>query len=308
MTPSIDLRQRIGVTTSTERDWTLFSDWCDSLEVSPLPASPELLRRFLNEVPASAFVARRRLRAIDAAHVALGLAAPSEQLSSAASRFDPGLVAVTLGCIPVGGWPAGIMGRRDAALIALICTGGLTRRQVRALRAGPDKATGLSPAVEPGTCPACAVSRWLRVHALAAAAGWRAARAELADIGELPARDEVVHDCAHQIRWPDRPIRWPMFSAIDRHGWVNEAVPLSVRSITTVVASRLGEGERRCGSAGVSDLPGGPPLVRGTSASGNRQHGVQARQEASRRLRHLEEMIEEADAYAEAVLDRLALP
>ena len=181
-------------------------------------------------------------------------------------------------CIPVGGWPAGIVGRRDAALVALICAGGLTRRQVRALPATPGRAPVLSPAVEPGACPACAVSRWLRVHALAAAAGWRAVRAELADIGEVPARQETAHDCTRPVRWPNRPARWPMFSAIDRHGWVNEAVPLSVRSITTVVACRLEEGERRSHSPIVGDLPHSRPSVQAVSPSGNRQHGLQARQ------------------------------
>jgi hypothetical protein len=146
------------------------------------------------------------------------------------------------------------------------------------------------------------------VHALAAAAGWRAVRGELADLGEVPARDEDVHDCARRIRWPDRPVRWPMFSAIDRHGWVDEAVPLSVRSITTVVACRLEEGEHRGGSAGVTDLPDSPSHVNETAPSRNHQHGVQARQEASRRLEELGAMVDAADAYAEAVLEHLEFP
>jgi hypothetical protein len=303
--PSTVRRQRIDVTTLAERDWTLFADWCASLGVRPVPAGPELLRRFLLEVPASPAVARRRLRAIDAAHLALGLAAPSRQLKPPASRFDAELVAATLGCIRVGGWPAGIVGRRDAALVALICAGGLARRQVRGLRAASGQAPRLSPAVEPGACPACALSRWLRVHALAAAAGWRAARGELADIGEFPARDERAHDCAHEIRWPNRSVRWPMFSAIDRHGWVDEAVPLSVRSITTVVAFRLAEGDRRCRSGDTGRLPDDPQDVQAASPSGNRQQGLQARQEAVQRLEELQEMIDEADAYAEAILERL---
>ena len=99
-----------------------------------------------------------------------------------------------------------------------------------------------------------------------------------------------------------------MFSAIDRHGWVNEAVPLSVRSITTVVACRLEEGERRSHSPIVGDLPHSRPSVQAVSPSGNRQHGLQARQEASRRLEELEAMIDAADAYAEAILERLDLP
>jgi hypothetical protein len=96
-----------------------------------------------------------------------------------------------------------------------------------------------------------------------------------------------------------------MFSAIDRHGWVNEAAPLSARSITTVVAHRLVEGGRRSSSRGGNGLLGSPPTVQGAPPGGSRQHGLWARQEASRRLEDLEAMIDAADAYAEAVLGRL---
>jgi hypothetical protein len=99
-----------------------------------------------------------------------------------------------------------------------------------------------------------------------------------------------------------------MFSAIDRHGWVDEAVPLSVRSITTVVACRLDAGERRSVSPAACDLPDGPPHVRGTSLSGNHQQGLRARQEARRTLEELEGMIDAADAYVDAILERLDLP
>jgi hypothetical protein len=291
-----------------EREWALFVDWCAALGVRPVPVSPDLLRRFLIEVPVSPAVARRRLRAIDAAHRTLGFDAPGEQLRAPPpSRFDLSLVATTLAAIPVGGWPTGIVGRRDAALVALFCIGGLSRRRMRSLRAAPGQTPVLSPVVEPGACPACSVSRWLRVHALAAAAGWRAVRGQLADIGEVPARDEAAHDCARPVRWPDRSGRWPMFSAIDRHGWVNEAVPVSARSITTVVAHRLVEGGRRSSSRGGIDLLGSPPNVQGAAPSGSRQRGARARQEASRRLEDLEAMIDAADAYAEAVLGRLDL-
>ena len=230
--------------------------------VTPVPAKDAQLRRFLLEVPVSPAAARRRLRAIDAAHLALASSCPQRALILRHPASSPAWWPPPWRLIPVGGWPAGIVGRRDAALVALICVGGLTRRQVRTLCPASGQTPGFAPTVEPGACPACAVSRWLRVHALAAAAGWRAARGELADIGEVPARAEVVHDCARPIQWPDKPGRWPMFSAIDRHGWVNEAVPLSVRSITTVVACRLDEGERRSGRP-VAVNPDGPPHVRG---------------------------------------------
>jgi hypothetical protein len=99
-----------------------------------------------------------------------------------------------------------------------------------------------------------------------------------------------------------------MFSAIDRHGWVDEVVPLSVRSITTVVACRLGEGERRSVSPGACDLPDGPRNLQAVSPSGNHQQGLRARQEARRRLEELHGMIDAADSYAKTILDRFDLP
>jgi hypothetical protein len=134
------------VSSAVERDWALFVDWCLASGARPVPAGPALLRLFLAEVRCSPVVGRRRLKAIDSAHRALGFELPGEQLRSPPpARFDPGLVAATLGSISVGGWPAGIVGRRDAALVALICAGGLTRRQVGGLRAAPRQAPVLSP-------------------------------------------------------------------------------------------------------------------------------------------------------------------
>ena len=140
--------------TPGERDWTLFADWCASARGEARAGG----RQTCYAVSSSRCllhrrVARRRLRAIDAAHVALGLAAPSRRITSPACRFDQGVVAATLGCIPIGGWPTGIVGRRDAALVALVCTGGLTRRQVRALPATPGQGAGPVPRCRAGGLP-----------------------------------------------------------------------------------------------------------------------------------------------------------
>jgi hypothetical protein len=56
------------------------------------------------------------------------------------------------------------------------------------------------------------------------------------------------------------------------------------------------------------DLPDDAPVVHGLSPSGNHQQGLRARQDAGRRLEELAGMIDAADAYAEAVLERLDLP
>ena len=56
-----------------EAGWALVADWCESRGEAALPALPGTLERFSAEVPASAGVLARRLRAIDAVHRAMGL-------------------------------------------------------------------------------------------------------------------------------------------------------------------------------------------------------------------------------------------
>lgn len=139
---------------------------------------------------------------------------------------------VTARCCPAStptGWPrrwppsqsaagrAGIVGRRDGAIVALIAAAGLP---------GPETA---------GACPACALTRWWRVAVRLGSGGWRAVRADLADHGEIPAGDQTSHDCALPL---DRPAG-PLFCPIDRHGAPGIGRSLSTRSLTAIVAARL---------------------------------------------------------------------
>ncbi len=326
-----------------DRHWGLFADWCSATDVASLPATPETVLDFLAELPAGPATARRRILAVDAAHRRAGCPPPSASPALDAllrpprpARFDPDLVATALAIIPIGGWPVGIVGRRDAAVVALVCSAGLTRRQIQALRTAPSnhddqRRAGTVgepslPAVSatelPSPCPACALTRWQWVATATAAAGWRTVRSHLADLGETTAGDEMFHDCTRPASGPDLPDAedgWvpgqvgrgqgdgppaPLFCAIDRHGTPQSGYPLSTRSITTIVAGRIAAAahtNRRPPAATA------PDQTKSFAAWSSEAHArvVAARQAAIDRLASFEADLDQVDAYAEAILARL---
>jgi len=322
---------------ATDRHWALFADWCTATDRASLPATPDTVLAFLAELPAGPVTLRRRLLAVDAAHRHAGYPPPSAAPAFDAllrpprpARFDPELVAAALSAIPVGGWPAGIVGRRDAALVTLVCCAGLTRRQVQALRTLPAglgdgpaarpvgewAPPAVAPTVDPGTCPACALTRWQWVATTTARAGWRTVRNHLADLGEDLAGSGTFHDCTRGVYAADvtEDKQWvgsqpatnepaPLFCAIDRHGTPQTGYPLSTRSITTVVAARLATAAR------ADRLPVTSTTARvdarATWGSDDHARVIAERQAATERLASFEADLDEADAYAEAVLARL---
>jgi len=332
-----------AVTATVRGHWELFVDWCAATGQRALPATPETVAAYLKEMAAGPATLRRRLLAVDAAHRRVGYPPPSASPAFDAllrparpARFAPELVAAALAVIPVGGWPAGVVGRRDAALVTVICTAGLTRRQAQGLYSSAVQVTdqplggwgssatkgfpAVAAAEHPGTCPACAVTRWQRVTTATATVGWRAVRAHLADLGEITAGDETGHDCTRPVGGlgltdddgrssrhttlaaDSRPV--PLFCAIDRHGTPQTGYPLSTRSITAVVAARLamaGSVERGEAATTGQDRPG----AAGRWSSDDHARAIAARHAATDRLARLEADLDGADAYAEAILARL---
>jgi hypothetical protein len=305
------------------RHWALFVDWCTAVGRAALPATAETVLAFVAELPAGPATTRRRIAAIDLAHLAAGYRPPSAEPAfdgllrpDRPPRYQPALVACALQLAPIGGWPTGITARRDSALVALVCSAGLTRRHVQALRCGPALDDDHAPAISamatterPGTCPACAVSRWLRVQAMIATAGWRAVRNGLADLGETPAAFETTHDCTRIVTWPQPPAERgaPLFTAIDRHGSPEPNYPLTTRSITTIIATRLSAAEASLSTP--SDTGTAPDPATGAPGGAwgqaDRTRVWDQRKQSLERLAAFDSLLDEADAYAEAILQRL---
>ncbi len=287
MTPTTATKQ------STGRHWALFADRATATDRIALPATADTIAAFLAELPTGPATTRRRIRAIDTAHHNAGWppssAAPvvdTRLRPDRPPRYEPALVAEALRLIAVGGWPTGIIGRRDAAIVALICTAGVTRRQLRALHPGPGGTTTPAPPCQPYR---------------------HGAARSLADLGEAPASTETDHDCTRPIPWPPQGTggrRPPLFSPIDRHGAPDAIWPLSTRSVTAIVASRLRTATHHM--AMPSDFDDDPDTAtrRGAWDENDRQR-VRDQRKHTQRLAAIDTLVDEADANAEAILERL---
>ncbi|WIB65607.1 hypothetical protein [Curtobacterium sp. MCBD17_040] len=133
--------------------------------------------------------------------------------------------------------PTALRGRRDGFLIVLFGVLGFTREEVRKvttadIRLDPVTIQGRTVPRDNGTppgCPACAVTRWLRV-ALPAELGRKRDVAEAVDPRTF---DPDVHDCDEGLEHEWRKAT-NIVPAIDQHGWLDVHQPISTRSLTTI--------------------------------------------------------------------------
>jgi hypothetical protein len=122
-------------------EWQYFADWCVAFEVSPLPASPLTVARYLGFEPgATRRTLRRRVSAINTAHRTAGHTPPGtvtavRALLSARDRHAA-MAQQVVERLPVSGWPAGLFGRRDALILLLVCQLGIPIASVGELRCG----------------------------------------------------------------------------------------------------------------------------------------------------------------------------
>lgn len=107
-------------------DWALFQDWCSATDLDPIPADPLTLAQFLADHPAAPRTQVRRITAINTVHRDHGHPAPGvaptirallddrrrDHLTQLRSRLAP-----VIAQLPTHGWPTGVFGRRDAALL-----------------------------------------------------------------------------------------------------------------------------------------------------------------------------------------------
>lgn len=252
--------------------WGLFEDWCQSWDLDPIPATLDMVGRFLTAFPASRKTQARRVRAIRRHHersgqplVLPGLT-PTIRTVWADGDISAGAdVGEALAQLPRYGAPrrtsqrdaSGLRGRRDGFLIVLTGALGLSRERARRVTGTdihftPEEIDGeggggisrravtigglpVPRDAAPDRCPACAVTRWLRV-VTALHHGHRDWALDLVDVTK---KDETRHDC-------DTPFgagnEWggvgPLLLSLDQEGWTRPGVPLSVRSITAILNTR----------------------------------------------------------------------
>jgi len=263
----------------------LFADWRAATgRTSDAPVDEAELDAFFAEVPGAASTLARRRRILEVA----GLAPPRKPPPAAPGRAAD--LDAALRVIPVGGWPDGLVGRRDAALLVAARVAGLRRPQMRALVVGgplPDL-----PVVDarPSVCPACALSRWVRTLLVAGDIGWGEVRSQLAELPAAPASDTDGHDCVRTMPTCRSPIRSvPLLSGIDRYGWVDESRPLSARAISAIVGARLAAAGNAPALDNIPEEQAGMPRP-GRSPSW--QETIRLRRDAARRLDEIDAMLE----------------
>lgn len=215
--------------TYVDADWLLFVDWCSVIGRRSLPATERDIQDFLAAVPGAQL---RRLRAIRRAHEQARLTPPAP-----AARTAPLLrhgeewarIPHALAQLPTLRYPEGLRGRRDGWLMILVGELGLTRQEALTYREVP-AVERCEPAA---SCPACVVSRWLRVVGPA----YLGDRHVVRDLLDPRGADLAAHDCEVPLDdgWRQAPTLLP---AIDQHGWVNMYRPISLTAVSTIAKQR----------------------------------------------------------------------
>lgn len=219
-----------------DRDWLLFQDFCAAGEREALPASVTTIAEFFHAVPVGASAAARRRRAIRRAHENAG----KRVLAPFSHSYPPRLSTPGLGSFPTMRYPEGLRGRRDAFVVLLVGELGFTRHEAQKVTVHdvalyPQLSVAGRPVRredDPVVCPACALTRWLRV-VNATSRGWRS---ELRDILD-PRTVTGGHDCRVGLDGEWR-FAEDILPSVDRYGWAGQ--PLSDRSISEVMARARG--------------------------------------------------------------------
>ena len=232
------------VTPQLERHWARFEAWCAASGREALPASPETVERSLALFPGSKSKQRLRRRAITVKHLDAG--EPSPIILVPPARVWKGSAVVAdieqaLAEIPKYRHPVGLRGRRDAFLIVLVGFLQLSRQEARQLSPAAIELGSIVKICgrvipsndDPVTCLACAVTRWLRV----AGNAYLGHRAETRGLLDPTKADLTKHDCGQPVTEQWRRAT-ELLVPLDTYGWVRTGVPLSKRSITSIIPAR----------------------------------------------------------------------
>lgn len=292
------------------RDWSLFSDWCESRDLSSLPTNAETIATFLSAFPTTIAAQGRRVRAIRRAHELARehLDLPGHERPRALRDGDewaplPRALAQLTPYQHPKNFEVALRARRDGWLLVLIGLVGISREAARRT-VGDDVRLlgGISvrdvdvPRAEPaGECPACAVTRWLRIATPAIYGFQTEIKEAVSPLG--------VHEGDHDCTTPLYDGTWrtlaTLLPAIDRHGWVTSD-PMSTRAISTTMRLRQTPGQTSTTSSRIVY-----PVATGRFADASTQDLADAYTDVDERaaalLLRLEQLVGEADDMQEQI-------
>jgi hypothetical protein len=245
MTPHTSPTPQPDMEVLLEAHWGRFVAWCTVTGHEPLPATAATIEQFLTQFPGAASTQRLRRHAIRAHHLAAGYPDPIPTVPARVwprrEAPDRAAVETVLAAIPKYRYPVGLRGRRDAFLIVLLGVLRLTRQQAQAVTADDVAVTSIVrirgtviPSTDdPAACPACAVTRWLRIVGPA----WTGFRGDVISMLDPTKGNLDQHDCEQSL-----PGQWrraeQLLLPLDVHGWARTGVTLSGRSMTSIIPTR----------------------------------------------------------------------
>lgn len=227
--------------------WALFADWCVARNVAPHQASWDDVARFLHDCPTGPANTRARARAVLTGRAERGvpLARPEQPHTLArAERHGPGWLDTgdALERCPAWRFPTGVIGRRDAFVVAVLNLTQTTRDQLRTMpprQVIPAGTPGgqwtvagqpLAPGTYPERCPACRAWWWLE-----SLAAWenRGRDGVRRTVTTRPQNAGHLCSTSPPSGWEDTPTLTPR---VDQRGWVEG--PMTPRSLTRIMATR----------------------------------------------------------------------
>ena len=229
---------------SYQADWDLFVGWCQHAGIEPRPDDP--LDRFFADVPVAApTTLNRRIKAIRAGLEDRGFLPARSMRAPAVTTIRTGpewaSVAEALAQLQILRYPAGVRGRRDGWVLVTVGFLSLTRAQARSIRAdqvelGESIRVGgrivkrSEPAV---SCPACAVTRWLRILGPGGVM-----RNEAIALMNPYTADLSAHDCEIPVEdgWQAMPTLMPYINRHNSIGSMHE--PLTPLAISAIMRRR----------------------------------------------------------------------
>lgn len=311
--------------------WTLWVDWCAAVDEPALPAPPDVLARFIAANPAAPRTQRRRVAAINGAHRRAGHRPPGlaetvrEHIDSKRADRRHQLTAIATDIITaadeqvgraIEGWPANLFVRRDALLL-ILATSGIRPTALARTNAGQvhvdDTTDQLHITTDGETFATDPALRGLGVSPTTVLEEWLALRA-LQHHVPSPSIAAVALRGDPTPMVPALPDTAPLFTPLDSWGAppLDTSLHLSAPVVSHLLRAHLTGGaapHRRIAqrqNAHTEPTPAtpiaGPPAPLDPTSW---ERGLAARRDAQLALAHVDDVLDDLDARAGALLEDL---